>query len=780
MIDIEIDGKPLQAAQGSMIIEVADEHGIHIPRFCYHKKLSVAANCRMCLVEVEKVGKPLPACATPVTPNMKVFTQSAKAKEAQRAVMEFLLINHPLDCPICDQGGQCELQDNALSYGRDVSDYHEPKRVVKDEDLGPLVATDLTRCIQCTRCVRFGQEIAGLRELGAVGRGERLEIRTFIQQNLTSEISANIIDLCPVGALTSKPFRFTARPWELTQHASIAAHDGLGSHIYIHTRNGQVMRVVPHENEALNETWLSDRDRFSYLGLNHSERLLKPMIKRHDQWQETDWPTALHHVAEMFKQVVSQQGGLAALASPSSTTEEAYLLHKIWHHVHSDRIDHRLKQQAHGIDNNAVTATALKITDLENCHSALLIGSHVHHDLPLAATRLRKAALQGATIHAINPMAYSYHFPMGEHIVCHSDALSLELAGVIQAVLNLTEQNVPMAWFKNHQPTDAQLSIAKTLVEPSSTAKVIVLGQYGVHHAQAGLLRDLVNLLCHLTQAQAFFIEDGANDLGHRLAAQTLGAQPRPYSQWHSESAQAYLMLHCEPDVDCAHSDALLAQLDQAACVVAISAFHSEALLKHATVLLPAAAFTETSGSFFNLEGTCQAFSASVTAPGDSRPAWKILRVLANLLAVPECDYNSSEDIRALIEQHVHAQPVNRSLPATETLWPRVEQGLSAVQVNPGLTVLSDWPIYRIDALLRRASALQESASQAPLAIYANAYTQTQWQLGPHLDVDGNTIPVLTDERLTDHSVFVPAGYPQSQAIRSKLAAFHSLSQGSL
>ncbi|HHH35636.1 MAG TPA: NADH dehydrogenase (quinone) subunit G, partial [Gammaproteobacteria bacterium] len=438
LLNIEIDGRPLKARRGQMVIEVADAAGIDIPRFCYHKKLSIAANCRMCLVEVEKVPKPLPACATPVTEGMKVYTRSPRAIEAQRGTMEFLLINHPLDCPICDQGGECDLQEISIGYGRDHSEYGETKRVVPDKDIGPLIATEMTRCIHCTRCVRFGDEIAGVRELGATGRGENTRIGTYIEKAVSSELSGNVIDLCPVGALTSKPFRFTARAWEMEDRDSIAAHDCIGSNLRVKVRRGEVMRVDPRENEEVNECWLSDRDRFSYQGVNSSERLAQPMIRRDGQWETVDWSTALEFTARGLREVVAREGGdaLGALVSPNATLEEMYLLQKLVRGLGSPHVDHRLRQQDYAADDHMPLFPSLGVAlaDLERLDAALLVGSHVRKEQPLAALRLRKAALAGGAVMFINPVAYEFNFPVHSNVAGSPAAMECHLAGVAKAL----------------------------------------------------------------------------------------------------------------------------------------------------------------------------------------------------------------------------------------------------------------------------------------------------------------------------------------------------------
>lgn len=678
MIEIEIDGKTLEVEQGSMIIEAADKAGIAIPRFCYHKKLSVAANCRMCLVDVDKAPKPLPACATPVTAGMKVSTCSSKAKDAQRAVMEFLLINHPLDCPICDQGGECELQDNSMQYGRDISRFTEGKRSFHDDNLGPLIATEMTRCIQCTRCVRFGQEIAGIKELGATGRGENMQITTYVQHSLQSELSGNIIDLCPVGALTSKPFRFKARAWELQQAASIAPHDCIGTNIFVHTRRQQVMRVVPRDNESVNETWISDRDRFSYLANNSPDRLTKPMVKQEGVWQETDWETAFAVIVSEFKKVLVKHGSdqIAALASPSATVEELYLLQKLWRSLGSNHIDHRLHQADFTDDANMPLYPSLNIAvaDLENQDAVLLIGANIQREQPLAAHRLRKATLRGAKVLSVNLMDYAFNFTQHEKIVVAPQQLVTILAGIIKALAALQAKQLPAfvtPFLQSIAATTAEKNIAEAL--NNDQKKIVLLGAVAQNHPQASVLRMLAQLIAELSNAQVGFLTEGANSAGawlagavpHRAAAGTnipkAGANTKDML---AQPKKSYLLLGVEPQLDCANPQQAVSALAQAGFVLALSPFKANIYLDYANVILPIGTFAETSGTYINAEGRWQSFAAAAPAPGDARPAWKILRVLGNLFDGVGFEYESSEDVRNELRQLVdnasfsHQQPV--------------------------------------------------------------------------------------------------------------------------
>jgi NADH-quinone oxidoreductase subunit G len=493
---IEVDGRKLSARKGQMLIEVTDASGIYIPRFCYHNKLSIAANCRMCLVDVEKAPKPLPACATPVAEGMVVRTRSDRARTAQKSTMEFLLINHPLDCPVCDQGGECELQDLALGYGKDVSRYAEAKRIVKDRDIGPLISTDMTRCIHCTRCVRFGQEVAGVMEFGGLGRGEHMEIRTFLDRSVDSELSGNVIDLCPVGALTSKPFRYTARPWELEDHASISPHDCVGANINVQARRGTVMRVLPRDNEAVNECWLADRDRFSYEALNGEDRLRVPMIRRGTTWEETDWATAFEFTVAGLKKVLEEHGpeSLGALASPISTLEEFYLLQKLVRALGSGNVDHRLRQTDFSDDAAAPLFPSLgrPIAELENLDGALLIGANPRKDQPLINLRLRKSALKGARVFAINPVDYDFSYRLAGKVIAGPAQMVRALAGVARALSALKKAEWPAAFakhFRDVKPGVSEQAMAEALRQCSRAS--VLLGSFALSHPQAAALGSL-------------------------------------------------------------------------------------------------------------------------------------------------------------------------------------------------------------------------------------------------------------------------------------------------
>lgn len=784
-VEIEIDGKKLNAKAGSMVIEVADDAGIPIPRFCYHNKLSIAANCRMCLVEVEKVGKPLPACATPVTSGMKVFTQSAKARQAQRAVMEFLLINHPLDCPICDQGGECELQDISLEYGNDLSRFTEGKRAFPNEDIGPLVATEMTRCIQCTRCVRFGDEIAGVRELGALGRGEHTWIGTYVKKSLQSEIAANIIDLCPVGALTSKPYQYAARAWELRQHRSIAAHDCLGSHLFIHTRKQDVMRVVPRHCESLNEVWLADRDRFSYEGIHSPERVTRPMVKINGAWEEVEWDIALRtsvaKIAGSLSQYQPEQ--LAAFISPNATTEELYLYQKLWRSLACHNIDHRVHQTDFSDQANRPTLPImehLRVSDIEQQDTILLIGSYVQHEQPLIATRIRKAQIQGAKVFAINPIDYAFSFDLAGKIIDEPTQLIQNLINLCHVLSEKTQKPLP-SFIKQA----AQMSTTQTLNDLADTLlasekPLVLLGEFAQNHPQAASFRALSHVIAELTEAKTLELSYGANTAGAYLA----GALPHRKAAGHLEnqtginikeaihqSLKAYVLFGLDPAKDFAYSRDLEKALSQAEIVIAFSAFKDRALLEHAQVILPISTFAESSGTFINIEGHWQSFSGAVAPKGEARPGWKVLCALANFLDLPGFDYDSSEVIKdELAQLKIQAHHA--------TYHPNFHE-----KEKTQLTRLSAWPIYRTDQLVRHAKSLQATPINPAPAAYlhpkmaAKLHLHDAKQVSVIQDTVTVVLPLILDERIAENCVYIPAGFEETAKLN---ANFHDVSLASV
>jgi NADH-quinone oxidoreductase subunit G len=764
-VNIEVDGMPMQARRGAMLIEVTDEAGVRVPRFCYHRKLSVAANCRMCLVEVEKAPKPLPACATPVMEGMRVYTRSPKALDAQRSTMEFLLINHPLDCPICDQGGECELQDVAMGYGEDISRYSEAKRVVRDKDIGPLVATDMTRCIHCTRCVRFGEEIAGLRELGATGRGEFMEIGTFVERTLSSELSGNVIDLCPVGALTAKPSRMAARAWELVQHAGVAPHDALGSNLYLHTLRGRVIRVVPRDNEAINETWISDRDRFSYQGLYSADRLQSPMIKRDGRWQETNWEGALDAVVAGLRQFPGSE--LGALAAPNATLEELYLLQRIMRGIGVHNIDHRLRQLDFADQDRAPLMPWLGqgIAELEALDAALLVGSNIRKDQPIAAHRLRKAALGGARISVLSPRDFGSLFPLAAQLLRAPQDMVRALAGITAAALEGGATPAPLArLLEGIEPDEAERAVAAQLKEAYNAS--VLLGSIAMGHPQLGLLCALAATLAERSGARLGYLPQAANSAGawlagvlpHRLEA----GQPDPEpglnaAEMLAAPRKAYVLLGVEPERDCADPARARAAMEAAEFVVALSPYASETAKQYAQVLLPSAGFAETSGTYVNAEGRWQGFTGAVPPFGEARPGWKVLRVLGNLLGLEGFEYLSSEQVRDELKARFDA-----GLVLDNHL--RLDGVLEPPAPFEGLMRASTPAIYTVDPLVRRAGALQRTPDGQASGAYLHPQEAQRLGLADAEQVsvrqgDGSArLPLFLDTGVARGCVWIPAG----------------------
>lgn len=721
MLNIEIDGKQVEVEHGTTIIDAADKLGVAIPRFCYHKKLSVAANCRMCLVQVEKFNKPLPACATPVSDGMKIFTRSKTAIEAQKSVMEFLLINHPLDCPICDQGGECDLQDIAVSYGAPASRYTEEKRVVLNKNIGPLVATDMTRCIQCTRCVRFLKEVGGMMELGLIGRGEHAEITAYVDKSVESELSGNIIDLCPVGALTSKPFRYTARSWELTRRPSVAPHDGLGSQVEVHVKGNRVMRVLPREKESINECWISDRDRYSYEGLNSPERLTVPMIRRCDQWVETDWQSALEFAASRLKETTEREGGeaIGVLVSPNSTMEEGYLARKLAHGLGSGNIDHRLRRSDFRMDGQfqGTPWMGCNIPDVQEMDRILIIGSSLRNEHPLLAHRLRHAVkLNGAELSLVNPVDDDPLMPVAHKAICTPNDMVNVLSQILKAMSGLQRLSLCLppslsqllegvvVWDNARAMAESLAGLGQSydLVNPRVG---IFLGNIAQHHPRYSEIYSLAEAISSLCGATFGVLSDAANRVGMDLA----GVLPKPGAlnarSMLEQPRSAYLLVNIEPELDCHNAQLVNKALNSANCVVALTAYKSDAL-RDADVLLPIAPFTETSGTFTSMEGRVQSFAAAVKPQGECRPGWKVLRVLGNLLGLEGFEQDSSEQVKDEI--------LGGERPS-QFVWKRLNNNLRHlaevnVQVKEGiLQRVGEIPLYQSDAIVRRAPSLQKT-----------------------------------------------------------------------
>ena len=691
MVEIELDGQKIEIAPGSIIMHAAEKAGSYIPHFCYHKKLSIAANCRMCLVDVEKAPKPLPACATPVTQGMVVHTKSDKAVKAQKSVMEFLLINHPLDCPICDQGGECQLQDLAVGYGDSYSRYDEEKRVVFHKDVGPLISMEeMSRCIHCTRCVRFGQEVAGVMELGMINRGEHSEITTVVGETVDSELSGNMIDLCPVGALTSKPFRYSARTWELSRRKSIAAHDSSGANLIVQVKNQQVMRVVPLENEAINECWIADRERFSYEAVNAPDRLTKPMLKQGGEWKEVDWTTALEYVANGLRQVKSDHGAarIGALVSPQSTVEELFLASHLVRGLGSDNIDYRLRN-AQFAAFEGVRWLGTSIASLSQLQRVLVVGSNLRKDHPLFAARIRQATRQGAQVHAIHSVQTDWALPVASFQVSAAYQWETLLSNVAAALAQELKIDSPFVG----QVTSAATQVAKALI--SGEKKAVLLGNAAAHHANAASLLALANWIGQQTNASVGYLTEAANTVG----AQLVGAQPQAQGLNALEMLQgglkAALLLNLEPQHDTVLSgEAALSGLAKADMVVTLSPFKTN--MDISDVLLPIAPFTETSGTFVNAEGRAQSFHAVVKPLADTRPAWKVLRVLGNLLDLDGFDFEASTDV---------LQKANLSVDRLSNATAALVRYSDANEPAPVVA-----SIYQLDGLVRRAPSLQMTA----------------------------------------------------------------------
>jgi len=749
MVEIEIDGKKVEVAPGSMIMDAANKLGTYIPHFCYHKKLSIAANCRMCLVEVEKAPKPLPACATPASAGMIVRTVSDKAVSAQKEVMEFLLINHPLDCPICDQGGECQLQDLAVGYGKTSSRYQEEKRVVFHKNAGPLISMEeMARCIHCTRCVRFGQEIAGVMELGMLGRGEHAEITTFVGKTVDSELSGNMIDLCPVGALTSKPFRYSARTWELSRRKSISPHDGLGSNLIVQVKNNKVMRVLPLENEAINECWITDKDRFSYEALNSEERLTKPMIKQGGQWQETDWQTALEYVAHGLKNIKHEHGASAigALATPHSTLEELSLLQKLMRGIGSENIDCRLRASDPTLNSTATTGfkpwLGMSIVEFSELRNVLVIGSFLRKDHPLLTARLRQSVKLGSRVSVLHASDDDLLMPIANKFICAPSAWLSALTEIMLAVAEVKGISAPVSKIAI---SDVARAIATDLLagEKTGVQNAVMLGNAVTGHPQFLKIHAVAQWIAEQTGVKLGYLTEAANTVGGYIANALPGSNGLSADQMLTQARKAYVLLNVDPLLDCAV--AVRPALEQAEMVIVMSAFKQAH--DYADVLLPIAPFTETSGTFVNCEGRAQSFNGAVKPLGETRPAWKVLRVLGNLLGIEGFDYETSEAVRDEILKNQTDLSVSLNnkinLVVSDELigqQPVIPAGSFERIANVG--------IYNTDALARRAISLQDTVDAKP---------PRAWMAAKHLAdmglVDGDIVKIRQD----GHSVILPA-----------------------
>lgn len=785
MLNIEIDGKQVEVEHGTTIIDAADKLGIAIPRFCYHKKLSVAANCRMCLVQVEKFPKPLPACATPVADGMRIFTRSKSAVEAQKSVMEFLLINHPLDCPICDQGGECDLQDIAVAYGATGSRYTEEKRVVLNKNIGPLVSTDMTRCIQCTRCVRFLKEVGGMQELGLINRGEHAEITAYVDKSVDSELSGNIIDLCPVGALTSKPFRYSTRSWELVRRPSIAPHDGLGSQIEVHVKDGKVMRVLPREKESINECWLSDRDRFSYEGLNSPDRLKVPMIKHNGSWQETDWKTALEFAAGQIKDITQQYGGdaLGVLVSPNSTMEEGFLAKKLAEELGCGNVDYRLRQTDFRMDGKrtGVPWMGLNIPEIEELDRILVIGSNLRSEHPLLANRFRKAVANGAELSLINPLDDAPLMPVAHKIIVTPNDMVNVLAQVLKAMSGLQRLSLCLPkslddLLQGTRVRENAQAMAESLAGHGKDYDLIspkigiFLGNLALYHPRFTEMYSLADAIGGICGAKGGILPPAANSTGMHLVGVMPSATGMHVRAMLEVPRKAYLLVNVEPSLDCNNPAFAEKAMQQAECVVALTAYKSAAL-ENADVLLPIAPYTETSGTFMSMEGRVQSFTAVTRPLGESRPGWKVLRVLGNTLGMDWFDFDSSEQVKDRIfggekPSSVVWRSLNNNLRELIEIQVKID--------TDKLQRIGEIPIYQADPIVRRASSLQKLGESRKLVAGMNPEQMTKMSLqsGDMVRVsqrDGSLdLPVEEDNR-------IPAGCVRIVGASEKTATLSEL-----
>ncbi len=784
MINIEIDGKQIAVSQGSTVMDAARQIGVYIPHFCYHKKLSIAANCRMCLVEVEKAPKPLPACATPVAEGMKVSTHSQQAVTAQKGVMEFLLINHPLDCPICDQGGECQLQDLAVGYGSSGSRYQEAKRVVTNKNLGPLISTDMTRCIHCTRCVRFGQEIAGIMELGMAGRGEHSEILTFVGKTVDSELSGNVIDLCPVGALVSKPFRYSARTWELSRRKSISPHCGLGSNLIVQVKQSRVMRVLPRENEAVNECWLSDKDRFSYEGLNSEDRLTVPMIRQGGQWRSCDWQEALAFAAEGIRTAVEKHGAqsIGALGSAHSTLEELYLLQKLMRGLGSQNVDHRIRQSDFRADPvlQGIPWLGMQVADVSRLKAMLVIGSTLRKDHPLLAQRMRQAVKQGGQLSIINPSDDDLLVPIAHRAVAAPSAMLQMMIQVLKAAAEIKGISVPEhigSAANSVDISDVARAMAASLIDHSPAA--VFLGNLAQHHPRYTDLHTVALAIAEITGASFGILGEAANSVGAYFAGAVPGDMTSADGSGSAKPGlnagqmlglgasdgevlcQAYLLMNLEPELDCYDTRRALQVLNQAKFVISLSSYKGN-IPDYADVILPVAPYTETSGTFVNTEGRIQSFTGVVPPLGETRPAWKVLRVLGNLLQLDGFDFDSSEQIRTEV------------ISSSEQFVPNLDNllGIFSVdelpQQNSEIERVGEIPIYQADPIVRRAASLQMTRDAASPVAFASSVLleRSGIQEGETVRIrqegEGIQLTITCDDNLPDNCVRLVCAHPQT------------------
>ena len=775
MIELEVDGQKVEVPEGSMVMDAASKLGLYVPHFCYHKKLSIAANCRMCLVEVEKAPKALPACATPVTAGMRVFTASAKAKQAQKNVMEFLLINHPLDCPICDQGGECQLQDLAVGYGPSASRYSEEKRVVFHKPMGPLIsAEEMSRCIHCTRCVRFGQEIAGVMELGMAGRGEHSEIMSFVGNAIESELSGNMIDVCPVGALTSKPFRYSARTWELSRRRSVSPHDSIGANIVVQAKGNQVKRVVPMENESVNECWISDRDRFSYEGLNSEDRLTHPMIRQADgQWAQASWEEALSKASQALRSASSHgPNHVRTLLSPGCTIEEMSLAAAITRGLKSDSVDFRPRLGQAGFDRffTGVPTLGMELSQVSEADRVLIVGAFLRHDQPLLAQRLRQAARRGARIATLHARAEDLLMPVLQQLVVSPADWVSAMSEIAVAALQLKALPLPDS-LAGVSPGPQSVAVAQMLSESSDPGQraAIMLGNSVLSHPNAATIWSLAQIAADALGCRIGFTVEGANGVGGYLAKARPSQGGFDAASMFASPGESYLLVNIDPVMDCGNPQQARAALSAAKAVVALTAF-KDGVMEFADVVLPIAPYTETSGSYVNCEGRLQATQAVVRPLGEARPGWKVLRVLGNLLDLEGFDAESSEQVRQSVLGQASVGQIISGLTASPLPPQSVQATGSGGQ--SAMFRIANVPIYRADAVCRHAPALQETrASQDPKAMMHPAdIDRLGLAIGSRLRCsqsgrDSVVLEVAADDRLARGVVCISAAHAATSAL---------------
>ena len=773
-ITLTINGQEIEAEAGRLLIDVADDNNIVVPRFCYHKKLSVAANCRMCLVEVERAPKPMPACATQVAAGMVVHTRSSKAIAAQKSTMEFLLINHPLDCPICDQGGECELQDVAMGFGSDVSRYTEQKRVVMDKNIGPLIATDLTRCIHCTRCVRFGDEIAGLPEMGLTGRGENAEIGTYIAKAISSELSGNIIDICPVGALTAKPSRYTARAWELTQHPSISTHDCIGSNLYVHTRNNKVIRVIPRENESINESWISDRDRFSYTALNSDSRIKLPLLRQNGELKEVDWETAVNVATEKLSAAANKDGDqIAALINPQSTLEEQFLLQKLFRGLGSNNIDFRLSQ----VDFSSQAEVAImpwlgrSLESIESLNACLLVAGNLRLEQPILAHRLRKAAINNsAAVSSISHLCGQYNFPLEHELAGSAEQLVADLAGVlaalaVQAKLPAELPTHIQATIADCQASKQHQAIAKSLSKAKDAA--VIVGIQSLSSPYLSLIQELCEAISTLTGASLGYLSPSANSAGaslagvvpHRgVAGQKIEKTGQNTAEILASQHQVLLTFAVNPVLETNVPGVAQQLSSNNNFIIAVDSFTNDFTRENADLVLPLACFTETSGTFVNIEGLWQSFKGLIQPEGGVRQGWKILTALGQLLVPDDFKYSDSIAVRNEVKEACRDLSLNNicGVQSTYTKLPTKPKSLQKVSVTP---------IYSTDSLVIEALPLQKTPLMSQQCVIAmNQVQANKLKLMDNEQIQvkqGNGVAILPlriDENVPAGCVYVPTG----------------------